>query len=638
MRPSVVAHGRAERIHRDARRPGARPIAAAADWARAGPAAARDSEGRARQRRAAVGHRAAPRPAGAGERDPARRQQPGSRRPLRHGEPRRRRCSTKAPEPARRWSSPTPWSSSAPSSPPAVRSTTARCGCRRRSRTWPRRWPLLADVVLRPTFPAAELDRLKKERLAALVQAQDDPAAMIGYAFPRVVFGPTHRYGTPAGGLAPAIEAHHRRRGPRVLQGALRLRQRHDRRHRRRDAGGRRRRSSTRHSPAGLRAGPRAAPAALPAAPQLTRREIVLVDKPGAAQSQIRIGWVGVPRSTPDYATLEVLNTILGGSFGVAAEPEPARAERLHLRRRLGVRHARFGRAVPCATAGVQTDKTADALREFFVELEGITKPIPAAEIEKAKNYVALGFPGEFETTRNLAQKLEELIVYNLPEDRVSVVRRRRGEGDAADVAEGGGPLHPAGQDGGGDRRRSQGDRARHRGAQPRADSRRADRGVLQIDPIVVVGAGAAGLMAAISAASGPAPVLLLERTADGGRKILISGGRPLQHPALDAGARALRHRFAAAPDARHAARVAAGRSMVRFFEERRRRARSPSRPRRGKLFPRSNRARDVRDGLVELARATRRAAPHSTHASTRFQVRGDGRWQRRPAPSVRRA
>ena len=67
--------------------------------------------------------------------------------------------------------------------------------------------PLLADVVLRPTFPDAELERLKKERLTALVQAQDNPAAVIGYAFPRVVFGAAHRYGTPAGGLAPAIQA-----------------------------------------------------------------------------------------------------------------------------------------------------------------------------------------------------------------------------------------------------------------------------------------------------------------------------------------------------------------------------------------------------------------------------------------------
>ena len=67
--------------------------------------------------------------------------------------------------------------------------------------------PLMADVTLRPTFPASELDRLRKERLTGLLQARDNPAALIQLAFPRVVFGPTHRYGTSANGLPPAIEA-----------------------------------------------------------------------------------------------------------------------------------------------------------------------------------------------------------------------------------------------------------------------------------------------------------------------------------------------------------------------------------------------------------------------------------------------
>lgn len=274
---------------------------------------------------------------------------------------------------------------------------------------------LLADVVLRPTFPENELARLKKERLAALVQAQDNPAAVIGYAFPRVVFGPTHRYGTPASGLGPVIESitpaevrafykEHFTPGNAtiVVTGDITL--------------------------AAARAaldtafegwpssGPRDAAAALPVAPQLSKREIVLVDKPGAPQSQIRIGYVGVPRSTPDYATLEVLNTILGGSF----------TSRLNqnLRERNGFAYGassffdmRRSAGPFMATAGVQTDKTAEALREFFVELEGIGKPIPADEVEKGKSYVALSFPAEFETTRSLALKLEELVVYNLPDD-----------------------------------------------------------------------------------------------------------------------------------------------------------------------------------------------------------------------------
>jgi len=68
----------------------------------------------------------------------------------------------------------------------------------------------------------------------------------------------------------------------------------------------------------------------------------------------------------------------------------------------------------------VQTDKTGPAVQEFFNELNGILKPIPADELQKAKNYVALGFPGEFETTGDLARKLEDLVVYNLPANTYS--------------------------------------------------------------------------------------------------------------------------------------------------------------------------------------------------------------------------
>ena len=292
--------------------------------------------------------------------------------------------------------------------------------------------PLLADVVLRPTFPDAELERLKKERLTALVQAQDNPAAVIGYAFPRVVFGPAHRFGTPAGGLAPAIQAitadearsfykEHYVSGHAtiVVVGDV--------------------------TPGGVKAelerafgawpgsGPRTAAAAMPAATQLAKREIVLVDKPGAAQSQIRIGLVGVPRSTPEYAILEVLNAALGGSFTSRLN--------LNLREKNGYTYGaasafdmRMSAGPFLAAAPVQTDKTADALREFFVEFDNILKPIPAAELEKTRNYVALSFPGEFETSRNLAQKLEELVVYNLPEDTYQTFVQAVEKVTAADV------------------------------------------------------------------------------------------------------------------------------------------------------------------------------------------------------------
>jgi predicted Zn-dependent peptidase len=153
-----------------------------------------------------------------------------------------------------------------------------------------------------------------------------------------------------------------------------------------------------------------------PEARQPAVRRIVLVDKPGAAQSEIRIGWIGVPRSTPDFFPLIVTNTILGGSF----------TSRLNtnLREVHGYAYGAFSQfamrrqAGPfMAAAAVQTDKTAEAVREFFSELEGIRRPIPAEEFGKAQRNVALGFPGDFETTGDLLARLHTQVALDLPDD-----------------------------------------------------------------------------------------------------------------------------------------------------------------------------------------------------------------------------
>src|SRR5262249_18345398 len=153
-----------------------------------------------------------------------------------------------------------------------------------------------------------------------------------------------------------------------------------------------------------------------PPADQPAARQIYLIDKPGAPQSQIRIGAIGVPRSTPDYFPLQVLNTILGGSF----------TSRLNnnLREVHGYSYGagsgfdmRTSAGPFYATAGVQTDKTAEALTEFFNELTGILKPIPPDELTRAKNYVSLRFPGTFEATGDMSRRLEDMLLFHLPDD-----------------------------------------------------------------------------------------------------------------------------------------------------------------------------------------------------------------------------
>src|SRR5262249_44656763 len=158
---------------------------------------------------------------------------------------------------------------------------------------------------------------------------------------------------------------------------------------------------------------------ALGTPPERTRREVYLVDKPGAPQTQIRIGEVGVPRSTPDYFPIQILNTILGGSFTSRLN--------MNLREKHGYTYGassgfdmRTSAGPFVATAAVQTDKTVDALKEFFNELNGILQPAPAEEVTRAKNYVALRFPEGFESTADISSRLEQLLVYHLPDDYYS--------------------------------------------------------------------------------------------------------------------------------------------------------------------------------------------------------------------------
>jgi predicted Zn-dependent peptidase len=278
--------------------------------------------------------------------------------------------------------------------------------------------PVMADIVMRPTFPEDELKRLRQERLTDLLQARDDPAAIAASAFPRILYGPTHRYGTDAIGTAATLRGftpqdlrdfyreYYRPDNSALLMvgdvtpdGVIRLLER----------------ALGEWKPAG----PGATNTPLPVAQEPVSRQIYIIDKPQAAQSQIRIGWIGAARSTPDYFPLLVMNTVLGGSFSSRLN--------LNLREQHGYAYGagsifemRAAAGPFRASAGVQTDKTADAVREFFNELNGILKPVPPDELARAKSYVALHYPAQFETTGDISRRLEEMIVYKLPTDYFS--------------------------------------------------------------------------------------------------------------------------------------------------------------------------------------------------------------------------
>jgi predicted Zn-dependent peptidase len=274
--------------------------------------------------------------------------------------------------------------------------------------------PIMADVALRPTFPKDELERQRTQRLTSLLQGRDDPPTISSVAFSRILYGKGHRYGTPQMGTAETIKtftADDMRGfytsafrpenaillavGDITADKAMPLFEK---------------------SFGSWKGSGAAAPEKLPPTDEPPARQVYLVDKPGAAQSQIRIGRIGVPRSTADFFPIQVMNTILGGSF----------TSRLNnnLREVHGYTYGASstfdmrGAAGPFyAAAGVQTDKTSDALKEFFNELNAILKPVPGEELARAKNYVALRYPSAFETTGDISRRLEDALVYKLPDD-----------------------------------------------------------------------------------------------------------------------------------------------------------------------------------------------------------------------------
>ena len=150
--------------------------------------------------------------------------------------------------------------------------------------------------------------------------------------------------------------------------------------------------------------------------PKSSTTTIYLIDKPGAAQSSFRIGAVGVPRSTKDYFALTVMNTILGGSFSSRLNQNlrEARGFTYGAGSRFDMRRA----AGPfTASAEIVSAKSDSALLEFIKELNGIRQAVPATELSRAKRYLQLQLPGNFETTQEIAAALVPVALYGLPLD-----------------------------------------------------------------------------------------------------------------------------------------------------------------------------------------------------------------------------
>lgn len=281
--------------------------------------------------------------------------------------------------------------------------------------------PLMADIAIRPTFPAEDLARKQKELLTMLMQWHDRPGTIANVLFNKTLFGNEHPYGAVAAGNEQSIRsfsqndlkqfhaAHfHAGNATLVVVGDV--------------------------APNAVLAKLDAAFGAWqaksvtkpmwPSATQVQDRRIYLVDKPGAAQTEVRIGRIGVERASPDYFPLLVMNTILGGSFSSRLNQ--------NLREEHGYSYGASSRfnflPMPgsfLTGAAVQTAVTDKSLVEFMNELNGILKPVADDELTRAKNYLALGYPEGFQSVGQIAGQLGDLVIYNLRDDYFNMYIQR---------------------------------------------------------------------------------------------------------------------------------------------------------------------------------------------------------------------
>jgi predicted Zn-dependent peptidase len=272
---------------------------------------------------------------------------------------------------------------------------------------------LFADIALRPSFPANEFDRIKQTRLTELLQLRDQGPAIANIAYPAIVYGGSHPYGARLLGTEETVK------GLSVadLQSFY--------------ASNFRPNNSTLIvvgdvTPAqieqkvnqyfGSWQRGNVTPVTYSEPPKAGPTTIYLIDKPGAAQSSFRIATVGVPRSTRDYFALTVMNTILGGSFTSRLNNNlrETKGYTYGARSQFDMRRS----AGPfIASAEIVAAKTDSALIEFMKELNAIRQSVPAEELSKAKRYLQLALPADFETTQQIAGALVPVAMYGLPLD-----------------------------------------------------------------------------------------------------------------------------------------------------------------------------------------------------------------------------
>jgi zinc protease len=273
---------------------------------------------------------------------------------------------------------------------------------------------LLSDVALHPAFKEEEVERIRQQRLVAILQESDQPVAAAQRVGQRVVYGDTP-YGFRPVGTTESVKsiskgdmsafwaAHYTPKDSALIFAG--------------DLSEAEAKTLAEKYFGSWSSASSAAAITLPPPPTIAARKIVIVDKPGSPQTTLLAFGTGVPRKTPDYAAVTEMNSILGGLFSSRIN--------MNLREKNGFTYGAFSGfsffrdGGPFYTgAQVRTDVTGPAARELFSELNRIhTYAATPQELKLAKDHALRSLPGSFETVGSETGLMAQLFVYDLPLD-----------------------------------------------------------------------------------------------------------------------------------------------------------------------------------------------------------------------------
>ena len=292
--------------------------------------------------------------------------------------------------------------------------------------------PIVADVVARPSFADKELDRVRADRTTALLQLRDVPTSIARDTLARVVYGDKARYGLPEMGTAASLKALDR--AAVVKWHADHLRPdlatvivvgdvQPDDITRRLDA-----------AFAGWTAAGKGKPKHPTAIAPRPARKVVIVDRPGAAQTELRLGMPGAPRKAKDYFACLVTNAILGGQFISRLNFNLREQHGYTYGARTEFSFRRDGGPF-VAGAPVKTAVTEPSLKETLGELSRIREAdVTPEELTLAKDLLGRALAREFETPPQVAAALVAQVVEGLPDDYYKTYADRIAAVTARDV------------------------------------------------------------------------------------------------------------------------------------------------------------------------------------------------------------